>query len=683
MKPTVRTSILQVHRWTGLTAGLLLIFLALTGLTLLFRPQLEPAVRHKLLKVAPCAAPLALDSLIASARASHPTGELDLVRISGERDSATMLRYTDNKEVFINPCSGAVLGEQPRWGGFFGTMEEWHRFRFLRSTDIANLITGTTAILLALVFVVAGIVIWWPRSARSLKAAATLRPHLRGRALDLNLHQTFGLYASIVLLAVAITSLPLAFQWIRYGMFSMVGSPMPEAKPKASASVGGARPLSMGALWERAQALVPHPEEAVLQLPRKPREPAEIYVIEAGAPHPNARTYLYIDPLTGELLRFEPYAASSLGNRIYRWSASLHTGEVGGLFGQLLQFLGVLALPVLGYTGLSSYLRRRAPARVDTPKLKVRVKRVQAVADDIKSFELVSANGRLPSFAPGAHINIKLDEGLVRQYSLCNDPTDTSRYVIAVKRVPDSRGGSQAMHDTVEEGEELYISAPRNHFPLEASAKHHLLLAGGIGVTPLLCMARHLQKTGASFALHYFNRSIAHTAFHDVLSQPEFRGKIFFHYAVEPDRLHEYLHKLLWHRPEGAHMYLCGPPPFMDLVETTAASTWPPEAIHVEYFTADPLASAGPREPFQITLARSGGTYTVPADKSIVAVLSEQGIQNMTSCEQGVCGTCVTGVLEGEPDHRDVFLSQAERKACDKIMVCVSRAKSERLVLDL
>ncbi len=271
----------------------------------------------------------------------------------------------------------------------------------------------------------------------------------------------------------------------------------------------------------------------------------------------------------------------------------------------------------------------------------------------------------------------------MRQYSLCNNPAETDRYVIAVKRVPDSRGGSEAMHDRVDEGDVLSISGPRNHFPIEASARHHLLLAGGIGITPLLCMARHLQHRGESFALQYFTRSIEQTAFHDVLSGPEFRGKVTFHYAVEPERLREYLHKLLRQRPPGAHLYVCGPRPFMNLVEEIAGVTWPPEAIHIEYFTADPMASAGPREPFDITLARSGMTLTVPADKSIVQVLAAQGVDNLTSCEQGVCGTCLTGVLEGVPDHRDAFLSENERKANDKMLVCVSRAKSKSLVLDL
>jgi vanillate monooxygenase ferredoxin subunit len=299
-------------------------------------------------------------------------------------------------------------------------------------------------------------------------------------------------------------------------------------------------------------------------------------------------------------------------------------------------------------------------------------------------FELEGANGTaLPAFTPGSHIDVRIDEDLVRQYSLCNIPDKKTRYVIAVKREPDSRGGSRAIHERIAEGDVISISAPRSHFALDPSAKHHLLLAGGIGITPLLSMARELQRSKRSFALQYFARTIAHTAFHAFLSRPEFRGKVSFHYAVDPTVLRLYLHKLLWHRPDAAHLYVCGPRPFMDLVEEIASANWPPHTIHAEYFSADPMAFAGPRVPFEVKLALAGGTYRVDADKTIVGALGEHGIEIPTSCQQGVCGTCVTGLLDGEADHRDAFLTDAERRAGDKIMPCVSRAKSEVLVLDL
>ncbi len=317
-------------------------------------------------------------------------------------------------------------------------------------------------------------------------------------------------------------------------------------------------------------------------------------------------------------------------------------------------------------------------------ELTVTVTAVRDEAIDVRSFELVAADAdRLPPFTPGSHIDVHIVPGIVRQYSLCNDPREIGRYVIAVKRERDSRGGSAAMHERVREGDHLVVSAPRNNFALVEKAPHHLLLAGGIGITPLLAMARHLNATSTSYQLVYFTRSIAHTAFHDVLSDSAYRGRVDFHYALEPDQVRAYLRKLLWHRPADAHLYLCGPRPFMDLVEATAAPTWPPEAVHLEYFAADPSSLAGPRAGFTVKLARHGGEFVVPEGRTIIEVLAENGVEVETSCEQGVCGTCLTGVLEGEPDHRDVFLSDEEKRTGDRMTVCVSRAKGGRLVLDL
>lgn len=316
--------------------------------------------------------------------------------------------------------------------------------------------------------------------------------------------------------------------------------------------------------------------------------------------------------------------------------------------------------------------------------LTVRVHKITQEASDIKCFELHSVSGEaLPAFTPGSHIDVHVADGLIRQYSLCNGPDDLAHYQIAVKREVESRGGSQAMHEQVREGDLIKIGAPRNNFMLKESNGPYLLLAGGIGVTPIMSMARHLLARGVPFELQYFTRSIAHTAFHAFLSGPEFQGRVKFHYALEPEGLRAYLRKLLWQYPENGSLYLCGPRVFMDLVESTAAATWPPDAVHLEYFGADPLSLAGEQESFEVRLARSGGTYAVPAGVPITEALAAQGIHIDTSCEQGVCGTCLTGVLEGTPDHRDVYLTDAEKKSCDKIMPCVSRAKSPLLVLDL
>lgn len=321
---------------------------------------------------------------------------------------------------------------------------------------------------------------------------------------------------------------------------------------------------------------------------------------------------------------------------------------------------------------------------MESKTLLVQVNKIEDEAIDIKSFVLVSADGKqLPSFIPGSHIDVHIAEGIIRQYSLCNSPDNARSYVIAVKKEAASRGGSRAMHEKIKVGDTLLIGMPRNNFSLIPEAKRHLLLGGGIGITPLLSMARHLLATGADFELQYFSRSVKHTAFHEIFSSPEFKGKVVFHYALEADAVRAYLRKLLWSRPEGAHLYLCGPGSFMDQVEATAAATWPPQTVHLEYFAADPMALAGPRDAFEVNLARTGGTYVIPEGQSIVDVLAQHGVQITVSCEQGVCGTCLTGVLSGTPDHRDVFLSQEEKARGDVILPCVSRCKSPKLILDL
>ena len=329
------------------------------------------------------------------------------------------------------------------------------------------------------------------------------------------------------------------------------------------------------------------------------------------------------------------------------------------------------------------------PARVEMRPLEpntllVHVNKIVDEAIDIKSFELVSADGQLfPSFTPGSHIDVHIAFGLIRAYSLCNGPDNTQSYLIAVKKEAASRGGSHAMHEKIKVGDTLLIGVPRNHFSLIPQAKRHLLLGGGIGITPLLSMARHLLESGGDFELHYFSRSVKHTAFHAVFSGPEFKDKVVFHHALEADAVRACLRELLESRPEGAHLYLCGPKFFMDEVQAAAAAAWPAQAVHLEHFAADPMALAGPQGAFEVRLARSGGTYAIPEGQSIVDVLAQHGIQIEVSCEQGVCGTCMTGVVSGTPDHRDVFLSPEEKAGGDVMLPCVSRCKSPQLVLDL
>ncbi|MCT7317472.1 PDR/VanB family oxidoreductase [Ralstonia sp. CHL-2022] len=351
-----------------------------------------------------------------------------------------------------------------------------------------------------------------------------------------------------------------------------------------------------------------------------------------------------------------------------------------------LQFITALALAVLtglAWPRLRNWLRGRSLAQTASSMLTVRVRRIVDETADIKSFELVSADGSaLPVWSAGAHIDVRLDPDTVRQYSLCGAPGAQDVYHIAIKNAPDSRGGSRAMHQRVGVGDTLVIGHPRNHFELIDDACHYVLIAAGIGITPLLAMAQELQARGTSYELHYFTRSIAETAFQQMLSAQPYADRVSFHYAVGA-RLRDVLQLRLCHYSQGHHLYMCGPRRFTSVIDDVIAGIWPSEAVHVEYFGADAAAASAPSHAFEVKLERSKRTIPVAAGCSIADALCAHGISVATSCREGVCGTCLTGLVDGTPDHRDAFLSDKERKAGDKIMICVSRAKSAQLVLDI
>lgn len=311
----------------------------------------------------------------------------------------------------------------------------------------------------------------------------------------------------------------------------------------------------------------------------------------------------------------------------------------------------------------------------------VHIARRNVEALDICSFELVDPEGRpLPPFSAGAHIDVHPDGGPVRQYSLCNDPSETRRYQIAVLRDPASRGGSVAMH-ALAAGQVVRISDPKNHFPLAPQARHSVLLAGGIGITPILCMAEWLWSTGASFELHYCARSLARAAFVRRIRAASFAGRVHFYFDDEGQQLNT--RKVLGEPRPDVHLYVCGPTGFMDWVLGTArAAAWPEDRLHREYFAAAPVDRQNDGG-FEVQIASTGVVIRVSPEQSVVAALASAGIEVPVSCEQGVCGTCLTRVLEGTPEHRDLFLTPDEQARGDQFTPCCSRAKSARLVLDL
>lgn len=311
---------------------------------------------------------------------------------------------------------------------------------------------------------------------------------------------------------------------------------------------------------------------------------------------------------------------------------------------------------------------------------RVRVKRKWQAGADVTGLELAALSGHLPTFQPGAHIDLHLPNGLVRQYSITNGPGELLSYTIAVKREPDSRGGSQAITDTLRVGDVLAVSEPRNNFPLRRDATRTVLIAGGIGVTPLLSMARTLKRSNLPFEFHVFARSREHVPLADEL---EALGEnVTIHLGRGPAETTADVTNLLGAPARAQHLYVCGPGPMLETVRSLATALgWPDEAVHFEYFKN--VHEIDMSTSFAVELARSALSLTVPAGKSILDVMRENGVEAPSSCEQGACGTCLTRVLEGVPDHQDVYLNHTERHSNAAMLTCVSRAKSGRLVLDI
>lgn len=316
----------------------------------------------------------------------------------------------------------------------------------------------------------------------------------------------------------------------------------------------------------------------------------------------------------------------------------------------------------------------------DPGTLSLRVSDKREIASEVFMFELGNDDGaELPAFTAGAHITIALPNGETRKYSLTNDPAERSRYVIAVKREATGRGGSTSLCDGVKAGDSVQVRHPRNDFALKGNPISYIFIAGGIGITPIRSMIRHLEGTGGKpFKLYYFTRTPEQMAFREELSAPVYRGRVVLHHdGGDPDKAFD-----LWpvlETPRGAHVYCCGPRPLMQAVRDMTGH-WSAAAVRFEDFGAA-KADAKDNIAFRVRLAKSGTVIDVPADKSILEILRAQGHEIASSCESGTCGTCRTALLAGEADHRDLVLADHEKAR--NIMICVSRAPGGELTLDL
>jgi vanillate O-demethylase ferredoxin subunit len=312
--------------------------------------------------------------------------------------------------------------------------------------------------------------------------------------------------------------------------------------------------------------------------------------------------------------------------------------------------------------------------------MQLRVRSITYLAEAINGYDLVDPRGRdLPRFEAGAHIELQVG-GLLRHYSLCNDPAERRHYRIAVLREQPSRGGSQYLHERVRAGDLVEVSLPRNNFPLDPAAQRHLLIAGGVGIGPIMSMIAELRRRRAEFRVHYCTRSVERTAFRTELEALVAAGLLEFHHdGGDPARGLDLAAVLRDWQP-GTHLYCCGPAPLIGAA-AKAARGWPPGTVHWESFAPLPERPLHQDRSFRVKLARSGGDYEVPVGESIASVLRRHGITVRTSCELGYCGACLTRYLAGEPDHRDQVLEEGGRS--QYVLICCSRSETTVLELDL
>jgi ferredoxin-NADP reductase len=302
---------------------------------------------------------------------------------------------------------------------------------------------------------------------------------------------------------------------------------------------------------------------------------------------------------------------------------------------------------------------------------------VEQVAQHVVAITLTDPSGRqLPAWTPGAHIDLVLDDECTRQYSLCGRTADTDSWQVAVLRAPDSRGGSDAVH-ALKIGSTVRVRGPRNHFPVVASPRY-LFVAGGIGITPILAMIREVEAAGAEWELHYGGRSRSSMAFAEELAG--FADRV--HLVPEDEQGLLDLDAIVGSPRPDTLIYACGPEPLLAALEERC-SAWPSGALHLERFAARATEAPAVENEFDLVLQRSGRTVRVPADRSVFDVVRDAGVSVLGSCLEGICGTCETTVIDGDVDHRDSVLDEDERASNEVMMICVSRCRSAKLVLDL
>lgn len=688
-----------LHRWLGLAVGALLLVQSLTGASMVFRDELNRSLHHDALTVIPAGPTRPVQELLGKARSLHPT--LNVVRIEYPRRAEDAFWFRMEKPgggairyVSVDPYRGSITRDAPLIDWPAHWLFELHQELLIGPQG--ETIVGIEAAVL-FVLAITGPILWWPGRRRLRRAVSVTFAAGSYRGLR-SLHGLGGAIVAIVLLTTAVTGMLIVWRTEAQNVAAKV---MPMAIRPAP-KVAQRTDVPLRAVDEfLAQARAKYPDSMVksVRFPGGNGRVVAVYLQASTSTRPRATDQIWFDAYSGKQIGLYDAGSVPASTAFLDWMLPIHTGQFMGLPGRLLFFCAGLTLFGLGVTGFLQWgLRRRlsqdlgsaerlpqksAPFGLPDGAVDVVVARAWEETRRIKAVELRAANGQeLPAFAAGAHIDVHLPNGLIRQYSIWSDPADRTRYCIAVLKEEGSRGGSIAVH-ALRTGATLRIGAPRNSFLLRDTLSSSLLISGGIGITPILAMAAHLARLGRPFDVHYLARRRAEAAFLSRLEAAvSSAGSLALHFGDEPEPGRFDARLALSAAPEGAHVYVCGPQRLIEAVQIAArAFEWSPDRVHAELFqSAQPPIDS---QPFEMRLERSQKTLYVPANRTALQVLEDNGIRVPFSCRQGLCGTCATSVIGGTPDHRDRVLTAEERERGNLFTPCCSRARTAVLVLDL
>jgi vanillate O-demethylase ferredoxin subunit len=687
---TTRSVLVTCHRWVGLVFGVLLFLQGLTGASIAFRDELNRALFHDALVVEPLQSYLPVQTLIETVRRAHPQLYVERIEYPKHRDESLVFRMetkgaAHQRYIAVDPYRGTITRDAathawpPHW--LFWLHQQ------LLAGHTGETIVGIMGLALLFLAVTAPFV-WWP-GRRNLKRGFTVTVSAgKYRGLR-DLHRVGGIVVVLLLLTWASTGPAIVWKTEIQAALArsvpIVTKPAPKVAERADTQL-----LPLDEIIATARQRYGDAPIKNVRFPGGHGRVVAVFFETPSTTRPRASDQIWLDAYTASTLGL--YEAGSLptGNVVLDWMLPIHSGEVFGIVGRVVFLLGALCLSGLALTGVWQWFERRrlrslppvTEALNRANLLDVVVARAWEETPAVRALELRAADGgELPSFEAGAHVDVYLMGDIIRQYSIWSDQNERTRYCIAVLRTPDSRGGSVAAH-ALQPGARIKIAPPRNTFSLIESAPASVLVAGGIGVTPMIAMASRLAVLRRPFTMHYCARRREDAAFVPRLQAVAGEGALTLHFSDEPHPGRFHARAVLAAAPPGAHVYVCGPARLIESVLTAGRELgWSEDRLHSEFFKAAPVDADAPA--FDLHLIRSGRVLHVSAQQTALDVLVAHGIGIPSSCGQGICGTCVTKVLDGVPDHRDRYLTPAEHDSGTVFTPCCSRARTPVLVVDL